>query len=127
MVTLALKDSLQEASDDNIQRLIVAYKASNVVFPFCSILKEKRESEQHGIRTAEKLLREFYPHSQEGQNQVEMLQSYCLMATKERHNVEKALHAFTEMAQNEVRKSETASGSSLHIAAKAFKVLPALV
>ncbi|KAJ6659332.1 hypothetical protein lerEdw1_019203 [Lerista edwardsae] len=66
-----------------------------------SILKEKRESEQHGIRTAEKLLREFYPHSQEGQNQVEMLQSYCLMATKEKHNVEKALHAFTEMAQNE--------------------------
>ncbi|XP_053122295.1 tetratricopeptide repeat protein 21A isoform X2 [Hemicordylus capensis] len=66
-----------------------------------SILKEKRESEQHGIRTAEKLLKEFYPHSQESQNQVEMLQSYCLMATKERYNVEKALHAFTEMAQNE--------------------------
>ncbi|XP_003221910.1 tetratricopeptide repeat protein 21A [Anolis carolinensis] len=64
-------------------------------------LKEKRESEQHGIRTAEKLLKEFYPHSQEGQNQVEMLQSYCLMATKEKHNVEKALKVFTEMGQNE--------------------------
>ncbi|XP_063003515.1 tetratricopeptide repeat protein 21A [Elgaria multicarinata webbii] len=66
-----------------------------------SDIKEKRESEQHGIRTAEKLLKEFYPHSQEGQNQVEMLQSYCLMATKERHNVEKALKVFTEMGQNE--------------------------
>ncbi|XP_061443855.1 tetratricopeptide repeat protein 21A [Rhineura floridana] len=66
-----------------------------------SNLKEKRESEQHGIRTAEKLLKEFYPHSQEGQNQVEMLQSYCLMATRETHNVEKALKVFTEMCQNE--------------------------
>ncbi|XP_060639450.2 tetratricopeptide repeat protein 21A [Anolis sagrei] len=66
-----------------------------------SALKEKRESEQHGIRTAEKLLKEFYPHSQEGQNQVEMLQSYCLMATKEKHNVEKALKVFTEIGQNE--------------------------
>ncbi|XP_033021119.1 tetratricopeptide repeat protein 21A isoform X1 [Lacerta agilis] len=66
-----------------------------------SNLKEKKESEQHGIRTAEKLLKEFYPHSQEGQNQVEMLQSYCLMATRETHNVEKALKVFTEMCQNE--------------------------
>ncbi|XP_020661983.3 tetratricopeptide repeat protein 21A [Pogona vitticeps] len=66
-----------------------------------SIQKEKRESEQHGIRTAEKLLKEFYPHSQEGQNQVEMLQSYCLMATKESHNVEKALKVFREVGQNE--------------------------
>ncbi|XP_039211193.1 tetratricopeptide repeat protein 21A isoform X3 [Crotalus tigris] len=66
-----------------------------------SNLKEKKESEQHGIRTAEKLLKEFYPHSQEGQNQVEMLQSYCLMATKEKHNVEKALKVFIEMGQNE--------------------------
>ncbi|XP_034257508.1 tetratricopeptide repeat protein 21A isoform X4 [Pantherophis guttatus] len=66
-----------------------------------SNVKEKKESEQHGIRTAEKLLKEFYPHSQEGQNQVEMLQSYCLMATKEKHNVEKALKVFIEMGQNE--------------------------
>ncbi|KAK9396052.1 tetratricopeptide repeat protein 21A [Crotalus adamanteus] len=66
-----------------------------------SNLKEKKESEQHGIRTAEKLLKEFYPHSQEGQNQVEMLQSYCLMATKEKYNVEKALKVFIEMGQNE--------------------------
>ncbi|XP_054846941.1 tetratricopeptide repeat protein 21A [Eublepharis macularius] len=66
-----------------------------------SILKEKRESEQHGIRTAEKLLKEFYPHSQEDLNQVEMLRSYCLMATKEKLNVEKALRKFTEIANIE--------------------------
>nr|XP_056713559.1 tetratricopeptide repeat protein 21A [Euleptes europaea] len=67
-----------------------------------SILKEKRESEQHGIRTAEKLLKEFYAHSQEGHNQEEMLRNYCLMATKEKHNVDKALAAFTVMAQNQM-------------------------
>ncbi|CAM2105157.1 unnamed protein product [Caretta caretta] len=66
-----------------------------------SNLKEKRESEQHGIRTAEKLLKEFYPHSQKGQNQMKMLQNCCLVATKDKVNVEKALSVFVEMAQNE--------------------------
>ncbi|XP_048367165.1 tetratricopeptide repeat protein 21A [Sphaerodactylus townsendi] len=67
-----------------------------------SILKEKRESEQHGIRTAEKLLKEFYAHSQEGHKQEEMLRNYCLMATKEKHNVDKALDAFTILAQKQM-------------------------
>ncbi|XP_060104278.1 tetratricopeptide repeat protein 21A [Heteronotia binoei] len=67
-----------------------------------SNLAEKRESEQHGIRTAEKLLKEFYTHSQESNRQVEMLRNYCLLATKEKHNVEKALGAFTTMAQSEM-------------------------
>ncbi|XP_043833873.1 tetratricopeptide repeat protein 21A isoform X1 [Dromiciops gliroides] len=62
---------------------------------------EKKESEQHGVRTAEKLLREFYPHNKEGQDQLKMLQSYCLLATKEKANVETALGAFLEMAQME--------------------------
>ncbi|XP_020826210.1 tetratricopeptide repeat protein 21A isoform X1 [Phascolarctos cinereus] len=62
---------------------------------------EKKESEQHGVRTAEKLLREFYPHNKEGQDQLKMLQSYCLLATKEKTNVETALAAFIEMAQME--------------------------
>ncbi|XP_032656726.1 tetratricopeptide repeat protein 21A [Chelonoidis abingdonii] len=66
-----------------------------------SNLKEKRESEQHGIRTAEKLLKEFYPHSQEGQNQMKMLQNCCLLATKDKIQVEKALSVFIEMAQYE--------------------------
>ncbi|XP_074140493.1 tetratricopeptide repeat protein 21A isoform X6 [Sminthopsis crassicaudata] len=62
---------------------------------------EKKESEQHGVRTAEKLLREFYPHNKEGQDQLKMLQSYCLLATKEKANVETALGAFIEIAQLE--------------------------
>ncbi|XP_072455055.1 tetratricopeptide repeat protein 21A isoform X4 [Notamacropus eugenii] len=62
---------------------------------------EKKESEQHGVRTAEKLLREFYPHNKEGQDQLKMLQSYCLLATKEKANVETALGAFIEIAQME--------------------------
>ncbi|XP_068940430.1 tetratricopeptide repeat protein 21A isoform X2 [Petaurus breviceps papuanus] len=62
---------------------------------------EKKESEQHGIRTAEKLLREFYPHNKEGQDQLKMLQSHCLLATKEKANVETALGAFIEIAQME--------------------------
>lgn len=85
------------------------------ILSFHSNVKEKKESEQHGIRTAEKLLKEFYPHSQEGQNQVEMLQSYCLMATKEKHNVEKALKVFIEMGQNEVNKRNYLKFKMIHI------------
>ncbi|XP_019385707.1 PREDICTED: tetratricopeptide repeat protein 21A isoform X3 [Crocodylus porosus] len=66
-----------------------------------SNLKEKREAQQHGVCTAEKLLKEFYPRSQDDQNQLKMLQNYCLMTTKDKNNVEKALSAFIEMAQNE--------------------------
>ncbi|KAJ7322130.1 hypothetical protein JRQ81_018417 [Phrynocephalus forsythii] len=67
----------------------------NLSYPLLCVL-----CDLHGIRTAEKLLKEFYPHSRESQDQVEMLQNHCLMATKERHNVEKALKVFTEMGQN---------------------------
>lgn len=55
------------------------------------------------MRTAEKLLREFYPHSDSGQSQLRLLQSLCLLATREKANVEVALGAFIEMAQAEVR------------------------
>ncbi|XP_040595708.1 tetratricopeptide repeat protein 21A isoform X2 [Mesocricetus auratus] len=61
----------------------------------------RRESQQHGVRTAEKLLREFYPHSDSGQTQMRLLQSLCLLATREKTNVEAALGAFIEMAQTE--------------------------
>ncbi|XP_014375105.1 tetratricopeptide repeat protein 21A [Alligator sinensis] len=66
-----------------------------------SNLKEKQEAQQHGVCTAEKLLKEFYPRSQDDQNQLKMLQNCCLMTTKDKSNVEKALSAFIEMAQNE--------------------------
>ncbi|XP_059018012.1 tetratricopeptide repeat protein 21A isoform X5 [Mustela lutreola] len=62
---------------------------------------DRKGSEQHGVRTAEKLLREFYPHSARGQTQLRLLQSLCLLATREKANVEAALGTFIEMAQAE--------------------------
>ncbi|KAF5921771.1 hypothetical protein HPG69_012942 [Diceros bicornis minor] len=62
---------------------------------------DRRESDQHGVRTAEKLLREFYPHSAWGQTQLRLLKSLCLLATREKANVEAALGTFIEMAQAE--------------------------
>ncbi|XP_076985876.1 tetratricopeptide repeat protein 21A isoform X2 [Tamandua tetradactyla] len=62
---------------------------------------DKKESEQHGVRTAEKLLREFYPHSASGQTQLRLLQALCLLATREKTSVEAALGTFIEMAQAE--------------------------
>ncbi|KAK7816734.1 hypothetical protein U0070_009259, partial [Myodes glareolus] len=61
----------------------------------------RKESQQHGVRTAEKLLREFYPHSDSRQTHLRLLQSLCLLATREKANVEAALGAFIEMAQAE--------------------------
>ncbi|KAM5158028.1 tetratricopeptide repeat protein 21A [Mantella aurantiaca] len=66
-----------------------------------SLSGERRDSEKLGIRTAEKLLKEFHPHTVPGQNRLTMLQCYCLMATKDKTNVETALGAFTEMAARE--------------------------
>lgn len=69
--------------------------------PACSS-SGRKESEQHGLRTAEKLLREFYPHTAWGQTQLRLLQGLCLLATREKANVEAALGTFIEMAQAEV-------------------------
>ncbi|XP_066900641.1 tetratricopeptide repeat protein 21A isoform X14 [Kogia breviceps] len=65
------------------------------------VTESKKELEQHGVRTAEKLLREFCPHSAWGQTQLQLLQSLCLLATREKANVEAALGTFIEMAQAE--------------------------
>ncbi|XP_013001804.1 tetratricopeptide repeat protein 21A isoform X2 [Cavia porcellus] len=65
------------------------------------LTKSKKESEQQGIRTAEKLLRDFYPLSASGQTQLRLLQSLCLLTTREKANVEAALGAFLEIAQAE--------------------------
>ncbi|NP_001085105.1 tetratricopeptide repeat protein 21B [Xenopus laevis] len=65
------------------------------------LLGEKRESEMLGVRTAEKLLKEFHPRTLNGRNQLALLQNHCLMATKDKANVETALSAFTEMATSE--------------------------
>nr|XP_033787611.1 tetratricopeptide repeat protein 21A [Geotrypetes seraphini] len=62
---------------------------------------ERKEYEQYGLRTAEKLLKEFHPRTTQGQDQLIMLQNYCLMATRDKVNVEVALNTFTEMATTE--------------------------
>uniref|UniRef100_A0A5F5PFZ9 Tetratricopeptide repeat domain 21A n=1 Tax=Equus caballus TaxID=9796 RepID=A0A5F5PFZ9_HORSE len=62
---------------------------------------DRKESEQQGVRTAEKLLREFYPRSAWGQTQLRLLKSLCLLATREKANVEAALGTFIEMVQAE--------------------------
>ncbi|XP_070632170.1 tetratricopeptide repeat protein 21A isoform X2 [Bos indicus] len=69
--------------------------------PSARSFSSRKELEQHGVRTAEKLLREFYPHSAGGHTQLRLLQSLCLLATREKANVEVALSTFVEMAQAE--------------------------
>ncbi|XP_056375625.1 tetratricopeptide repeat protein 21A isoform X2 [Hyla sarda] len=66
-----------------------------------SLIGEKRDSEKLGIRTAEKLLKEFHPRTAHGQNQLTMLQCHCLMATRDKANMETALSTLTEMAATE--------------------------
>ena len=54
------------------------------------------------MRTAEKLLKELKPQTPGGHVQLRILESYCLLATKQKSNVEKALNVFTEVANTEV-------------------------
>ncbi|XP_054965662.1 tetratricopeptide repeat protein 21A isoform X15 [Pan paniscus] len=62
---------------------------------------EKKELEQQGVSTAEKLLREFYPHSDSSQTQLRLLQGLCRLATREKANMEAALGSFIQIAQVE--------------------------
>uniref|UniRef100_A0A8C5LIB4 Tetratricopeptide repeat protein 21B n=1 Tax=Jaculus jaculus TaxID=51337 RepID=A0A8C5LIB4_JACJA len=62
---------------------------------------EKQESVQLAVRTAEKLLKELKPQTTQGHVQLRILENYCLMATKQKSNVEQALSAFTEIAASE--------------------------
>lgn len=78
----------------------------------------RKESEQQGVRTAEKLLREFYPHTAWGQAQMRLLQGLCLLATREKANMETALGTFIEMAQ-----AEKDSVSALLAMAQAYMLL----
>lgn len=63
---------------------------------------EKQESEQLAVRTAEKLLKEIKPQTAGGHVQLRILEGYCLLATKQKANIEKALSVFTEIANNDV-------------------------
>ncbi|XP_019409134.1 PREDICTED: tetratricopeptide repeat protein 21B [Crocodylus porosus] len=58
---------------------------------------EKQESVQLAVRTAEKLLKELKPHTSQGHIQLRIMENYCLMATKQKSNVEQALNTFTEV------------------------------
>ncbi|XP_030186210.1 tetratricopeptide repeat protein 21A isoform X3 [Lynx canadensis] len=62
---------------------------------------DRKALEQHAVRTAEKLLRDFYPRSDWGQTQLRLLESLCLLATRDKANVEAALGTFIAMAQAE--------------------------
>ncbi|XP_040213995.1 tetratricopeptide repeat protein 21B [Rana temporaria] len=62
---------------------------------------EKQESVQLAVRTAEKLLKELKPQSLHGHIQLRIMENYCLMATKQKANVERALNTFTEVAAAE--------------------------
>uniref|UniRef100_A0A8C3RQ45 Tetratricopeptide repeat domain 21B n=1 Tax=Chelydra serpentina TaxID=8475 RepID=A0A8C3RQ45_CHESE len=58
---------------------------------------EKQESVQLAVRTAEKLLKELKPQTIQGHIQLRIMENYCLMATKQKSNVEQALNTFTEV------------------------------
>ncbi|KAJ8385445.1 hypothetical protein AAFF_G00188970 [Aldrovandia affinis] len=62
---------------------------------------EKQESEQLAVRTAEKLLKELKPQTADGHVQLRIMENYCLLATKQKASVEKALNSFTEIVNNE--------------------------
>ncbi|MEQ2181509.1 hypothetical protein GOODEAATRI_012339 [Goodea atripinnis] len=65
---------------------------------------EKQESEQLAVRTAEKLLKEIKPQTPGGHVQLRILENYCLLSTKQKANIEKALGVFTEIANNELKR-----------------------
>uniref|UniRef100_A0A8C0VTI5 Tetratricopeptide repeat domain 21B n=1 Tax=Castor canadensis TaxID=51338 RepID=A0A8C0VTI5_CASCN len=62
---------------------------------------EKQESVQLAVRTAEKLLKELKPQTAQGHVQLRIMENYCLMATKQKSNVEQVLNTFTEIATSE--------------------------
>ncbi|XP_008061219.1 tetratricopeptide repeat protein 21B [Carlito syrichta] len=62
---------------------------------------EKQESVQLAVRTAEKLLKELKPQTVQGHLQLRIMENYCLMATKQKSNVEQALNTFTAIASSE--------------------------
>uniref|UniRef100_S4RS46 Tetratricopeptide repeat domain 21B n=1 Tax=Petromyzon marinus TaxID=7757 RepID=S4RS46_PETMA len=63
--------------------------------------RERQESEQMAMRTAEKLLQELRPRSTQDALRVRILENHCLMATRQKASVEKALNAFTDIASTE--------------------------
>lgn len=73
-----------------------------MLFLLCSNSTAKQESVQLAVRTAEKLLKELKPQTVQGHVQLRIIENYCLMATKQKSNVERALNAFMEIVVAEV-------------------------
>ncbi|XP_049583785.1 tetratricopeptide repeat protein 21B-like isoform X2 [Syngnathus scovelli] len=61
---------------------------------------EKQEMERVAVATAYLLLKELKPESPGEHLKLRMLENYCLLATKQKANIEKALSVFTEIATN---------------------------
>lgn len=57
---------------------------------------------QLAVRTAGNLLKELKPQTIQGHIQLRIMENYCLMATKQKLNVEQALNSFTEIVVAEV-------------------------
>lgn len=87
-----------------------SFPPARIVLPIilvsdCSHIRnstEKQESEQLAVRTAEKLLKEIKPQTLGGHVQLRILDNYCLIATKQKARVEKAVGILTEIVNKEV-------------------------
>lgn len=80
-----------------------------VLISDCSLLRnstEKQESEQLAVRTAEKLLKEIKPQTPGGHVQLCILENYCLVATKQKAKVEKAVGVLTEIVNKEASEPQ---------------------
>nr|KAG5695130.1 hypothetical protein BaRGS_017229 [Batillaria attramentaria] len=64
-----------------------------------SVDKDKADSEQMAVRTAEKLLKEV--KAKPGDIRPRLLENMALIATKQKQNVERALSAFMDICSNE--------------------------
>lgn len=73
-----------------------------IFFSYNSNSTEKQESVQLAVRTAGNLLKELKPQTIQGHIQLRIMENYCLMATKQKSNVEQALNTFTEIVVAEV-------------------------
>ncbi|XP_072364247.1 tetratricopeptide repeat protein 21B-like isoform X1 [Scyliorhinus torazame] len=83
---------------------------------------KKKETDQLAVTTADKLLKEYHPQTQEEQEQRTLLQNSCLMATNDRSKVEKALEVFTEMAS--IKKDHIPSLLAIAQACMILKLIP---
>ncbi|XP_061698597.1 tetratricopeptide repeat protein 21B-like isoform X2 [Syngnathoides biaculeatus] len=61
---------------------------------------EKLEMERVAVTTAHQLLKEIKPETPGGHLKFRILENYCLMATKQKVNIEKALSVFTDILTN---------------------------